>query len=354
VISNPKFYNSSTITWTNWGCDAQPQVRVTVLNNQGKQSNQFPCFDFPTVADELEAAGINWKYYAPPQGVAGYQYSVLNAINHIRNTSLWTEHVVDNSQFVTDAMNGNLPEVSWVVVGPGSEHPPTSTCLGENTTLSQINAVMEGPDWPSTAIFLAWDDFGGFYDHAPPPAMDRYGLGPRVPLLIISPYAKSGYVSHTQYEFSSILHFVENRFGLLPLTNRDAQANDTEDSFDFTQPARSPLVLEPRSCLVASVTSSTFPSQALNTPSTVKKFYLHNQGGGTAPISLGPISLVGGDPGDFVLATNCKSTLAPNATCMLSVTFTPQATGTRWTDISIENNASGGPQLIYLSGTGSP
>jgi phospholipase C len=352
VISNPKFYNTSTLSWINWGCDAQPQVRVTLMNAKGVQSNKFPCFDFTTIADELGTAAITWKYYAPPQGMFGYQYSVFNAINHIRNTSLWTDHVVDNTNFITDALNGQLPQVSWLVTGPGSEHPPTSTCIGENWTVNEINAVMEGPDWPTTAIFLVWDDFGGFYDHVPPPTADTYGLGERVPLLIISPYAKTGYVSHTQYEFSSILKFIENRFGLQSLTGRDAAANDTEDSFDFTQTPRSSLTLRPRSCLVASVTSSTFPNQAVGTPSAVKKLYLHNQGGGTANIVLSSISLSGGNTTDFNLTTTCKSLLTPNASCALSVTFTPQAAGMRWTNVSIGNDASGGPQLIYITGTG--
>jgi phospholipase C len=352
VVSNPKFFTTGTNTWMNWGCDAQPQVRVTTLNSAGKQVNVLPCFDITTVADELESSGVTWKYYAPPQGLSGYQYSILNAINHIRNGPLWTERVVNNSQFVTDAMNGQLPQVSWIVTGPGSEHPPTSTCYGENTTVSQINAIMAGPDWPTTAIFVAWDDFGGFYDHVAPPVLDKFGLGPRVPMLIISPYAKAGYVSHTQYEFASVLRFIEDRFGLPALTARDAAANGPEDSFDFTQTARSPLVLQPRSCLVASVTASGFSKQAVNTTSPVKKLYLHNQGGGTANVALTAPVLTGGNAADFALTTTCTASLAPNATCTLNITFTPQATGSRWTNISIGNDASGGPQLINLTGTG--
>lgn len=352
VISNPKFFNAGSSTWRNWGCDAQSQVRVTTLNSAGKQTNVFPCFDISTIADELDTAGLTWNYYAPPQGISGYEYSVLNAINHIRNTDLWTEHVVNNTQFITDAMNGTLPQVSWVVVGPGSEHPPTSTCLGENTTVSQINAIMEGPDWPTTAIFLAWDDFGGFYDHVPPPVIDQFGLGPRVPLMIISPYAKAGYISHTQYEFASILKFIEERFDLPAMTERDAAANDTTDSFDFTQTARAGMTLQPRSCLVASVTASSFANQSVGTTSAVKKLYLHNQGGGTANITLSAPVLTGGNASDFKLTTTCTASLVPNASCTLNITFTPTATGSRWTNISIGNNASGGPQLINLTGTG--
>ena len=354
VISNPKNFNSGNISWTNWGCDALPQVYVTTLNTAGKQANKFPCFDVTTIADELESAGVSWKFYAPPQGVFGYQYSVLNAINHIRNTSLWTDHVVNNTQFVTDAMNGNLPAVSWIVTGPGSEHPPTSVCYGENTTISQVNAIMQGPDWPTTAIFIAWDDFGGFYDHVAPPVSDQFGLGPRVPLLIVSPYAKTGYISHTQYEFASIIKFIENRFGLPTLTGRDAVANDTSDSFDFTQAARSPLIMQPRSCLIASVTSSAFPSQKVSTASAVKRLYLNNQGGGTSPISLSGITLTGGNTSDFSLKTTCKSSINPAGGCQLNITFTPTTTGLRWTEIQVNNNASGGPQYIYLSGTGTP
>ena len=107
---------------------------------------------------------------------------------------------------------------------------------------------MNGPSWNSTAIFITWDDFGGFYDHVPPPGLDRYGLGPRVPLLIISPYAKSGFISPTQYEFSSFLTLVETRFNLKPLTDRDSKANSMVDSFNFDQQALPPSTLSQRTC----------------------------------------------------------------------------------------------------------
>jgi len=107
---------------------------------------------------------------------------------------------------------------------------------------------MQGPAWNSTAIFITYDDFGGFYDHAAPPQVDQFGLGPRVPLLIISPFAKISYVSHTVYEHSSILKFVETRYGLAPLTARDAGASDMLDSFDFNQTPQPPLILQTREC----------------------------------------------------------------------------------------------------------
>lgn len=218
------------------------------MDTTGSITQQFPCFDFPTLADRVQSAGLTWKYYAPNKGEAGYIWSALNAINHIRNTSVWTSNVVHNTQFVVDAMNGNLPSVCWIVSGPTSEHPPDSSCLGENWTVQQINAVMQGPNWNSTAIFVTWDDFGGFYDHVPPPKVDNFGFGPRVPLLIISPYAREGYISHTQYEFSSLLKFAETRFNLAPLTARDTAANDMTDSFNFDQDPRPSFILQARQC----------------------------------------------------------------------------------------------------------
>ena len=231
-----------------WGCDADPDETVDVMDAKGEISQEQPCFDFPTLADRLEAANVSWKYYAPTRGQEGYAWSALDAIRHIRNSSLWTSKVVPDAQFVEDARNGRLPAVSWLVTGFASEHPPDSTCKGESWTVEQLNAVMEGPDWASTAVFITWDDFGGFYDHVPPPTVDKFGLGPRVPLLIISPYARKGKVSHTQYEFSSFLSLVEKRFFLAPLTERDQKANDMVDSFDFTQQPLPPLVLHPDSC----------------------------------------------------------------------------------------------------------
>jgi len=156
---------------------------------------------------------------------------------------------VPTNQFVQNALNGQLPAVSWLVVDSGlSEHPPASVCVGENWTVEQINAVMQGPDWKSTAVFLTWDDFGGFYDHVPPPAVDNFEFGPRVPFLIISPWARSGFIDHTTLEFSSVLKLIEERLGINPLTDRDAESNDLIDAFDFRQEPIPPLILDTRTC----------------------------------------------------------------------------------------------------------
>lgn len=242
VIDNPH------PTGTAWGCDSDDNQEVPIERGDQGFSTVPPCFDFPTLADSLEATHISWKYYAPSKGQYGYQFSTLDAIRHIRNTPLWGEHVVSDDQFAKDAASGNLPAVSWLITGEANEHPPRSVCKGENWTVHELNALMKGPDWSSTAVFITWDDFGGFYDHVPPPSVSAYGLGPRVPLLIISPYAKKGYISHMQYEFSSFLKFAETRFGLQPLGDRDLRANDMLDSFDFEQEPQASLVLQEHAC----------------------------------------------------------------------------------------------------------
>jgi len=223
-------------------CDGSPGGTVPVMDQNGNITQQSPCFDFQTLPDVLEAAGISWTYYGEGGGV-------LSTIRHIYNSPLWHERIGEPSQFLSDAAAGKLPAVSWVLPPDAmGEHPPDSVCQGENWTVQALNTIMQGPEWNSTAIFLTWDDFGGLYDHVPPPQVDRLGLGPRAPLLIISPFAKSGYVSHTQYEQSSVLKFVERRYHLDSLTARDREASDILDSFDFSQPPRPPLILSPRSC----------------------------------------------------------------------------------------------------------
>jgi phospholipase C len=250
AINNP--HTPRAITNPNhprWGCDAVATSRVQTMDDDGDLGSVYPCFDFDTLADRLEDEGLSWKYYAPGQDKSGYIWSALDAIKHIRLTSLWTQHVVPTEQFVKGAQNGELPAVSWLVMSAGlSEHPPASVCIGENWTVEQLNALMRGPEWGSTVVFLTWDDFGGFYDHVAPPVVDNFGFGPRVPMLIISPWVKRGYITHTTLEFSSVLKFIEERFDLDPLTERDEDANDLIDSFDFERSPLDPLILSTRPC----------------------------------------------------------------------------------------------------------
>ena len=245
-VDNPKL--------NGWGCDV-PNQQVKVMDSNGSTRFQQACFNFQTLADELDAKGYSWRYYAPPSYGYAYRFSSFDAIRHIRYGKDW-QYVVPNVEFPYDAAHGLLPTVSWVVTPfDVSEHPGNGTgvCVGENWTVQMLNALMRGPDWSSTAVFLTWDDFGGLYDHVPPQQIDSYGLGFRVPLIVISPYAKKGYIDHTQYEFSSMLRFAEDILGLAPLTKRDKGANDMLNAFDFTQKPRPPLILRQRTCSTAAV-----------------------------------------------------------------------------------------------------
>jgi phospholipase C len=161
---------------------------------------------------------------------------------------MWN-NVVPETEFLADVKNGDLPAVSWLTPSFGqSDHPPTSICKGENWLVEQLNALGRSRFWHNTAVVLTWDDFGGFYDHVAPPHVDIYGLGPRVPAIVISPYARRGVVDNDVMEFSSVLRFIERVFRLPALTERDRASDDMLDAFDFTQAPRKPLLLEPRTC----------------------------------------------------------------------------------------------------------
>ncbi|SRR5579884_21587 len=198
-----------------WGCDSVSTSRVRVWEN-GTIHRVKPCFNSTTLADEANEQGVSWKYYAPSRGQRGYIWSSFDAIRHIRYSDQWDSNVVPTENFVSDVQNRQLPAISWVIPGwSQSEHPPESECVGENWTAQQINAIMQSPYyWRNTVIVLTWDDFGGFYDHVAPPHQSKYLLGPRVPFLVISPYAQPGLVDHTQYDFRSVIKFVEQTFNL--------------------------------------------------------------------------------------------------------------------------------------------
>jgi phospholipase C len=232
-----------------WGCDAPQGATVEIMDANGMVSRVTPCFDFQTVPDLLDAANQSWRYYAPAQNQSGYWWVELDAIQHLRYGPDWN-NIVPLNQFASDAANGTLPAVSWISVdASGSEHPQASeTCEGVAGTLAIVNAVMNSPEWESTVLFVTWDDFGGFYDHVPPPQVDRWGDGPRVPLLIISPWAKTGYVEHATLDFASLPKFVEDLFGLPALSTRDAASASMWDAFDFVNSPQAPLVLKPTSC----------------------------------------------------------------------------------------------------------
>jgi phospholipase C len=330
-----------------WGCDAGSDTTVQQFDDEDNIDAVFPCFDFPVLPQSLSNIGVSWKYYAVPPDTIGYNFSTLDAIDYIRNGPLWSSNVVEDTTFINDALTGNLPAVTWLTTGRHmTEHPPQSVCSGENWTVNALNAVMQGPDWNSTAIFVMWDDFGGFYDHVPPPpAEDQYGLGERVPFIIISPYAKPGYISSTQYEASSILKFVEERFGLPPLTNRDAGANDTTDAFNFNQPPLPPLVLKPRTCPVQAANTVDFGQWfPLNRTSNPYGLVLSNWG--ASPMTIKSTTITG----DFAIAGGCKVKVAVGSSCDLELTFTPTATGTRTGTLTIVDTDPSSPQIVNLTG----
>ncbi len=338
---------------TSWGCDSPAGTTVITQSPQGVQSEIFPCFNNTTMGDLLTDANITWTSYAPIYNSNGYVYNTYNAINQIRNTDQWSEHVVDWHNFISDATNGNLPAVSWLVADANdSEHPPNSMCTGENWTVAQINAIMQGPDWGSTAIFLTYDEFGGFYDNAAPANPDYYGFGPRVPMIIISPYAIPGSIDHTEYEFSSVLKFIETRFGLASLTARDADAADMTASFNFNQTPLPPLVLNTRTCPdpgpVVSLGHSQveFGDVVIGTSSTIKET-LQNTGDAALNIS----AIIVNSP-EYTQTNTCGTTVAAGASCTFSITYTPTKDAAQNSTLEILDNAWTDPQEYYMYGTG--
>ncbi len=236
-----------------WGCDAPNGTVTSVIIAKGSSlqyryhHGPFPCFKYQTLRDLLDTAGLSWRYYTPPEpGGIGALWNGFDAIDAVRNGPEWNTNIVSQTQIFSDITGGALPAVSWVIpTEANSDHPGNASDTGPSWVGSVVNAIGESQYWNSTAIVVVWDDWGGFYDHVPPPFFDRWGgLGFRVPLLIASPYARQGssryggYVSHTQYEFGSILKFIEDVFGLGRLGTTDVRANSIDDSFDFTQAPR--------------------------------------------------------------------------------------------------------------------
>ncbi len=210
-------------------------------------TERWPCSDIEILPDLLEERDISWKYY---QG-GHSQMKVMDGIRHVRFGPMW-EKVVDNEDFLPDLADEELPQVSWLIPPDGlNDHPRggrASMCEGENWTVEILNALQRSPYWEETAVVLTWDDFGGFYDHVPPPHVDVYGMGPRVPAIIISPWSKPGTIFHRTADFSSVLRFIETIFDLPSLTERDRRADDLMSAFDFSQEPNAPLVLPQRDC----------------------------------------------------------------------------------------------------------
>jgi phospholipase C len=221
-----------------WGCDA-PGNSVAVLDDGGDETAATaPCFEMQTLADLLDAKSLSWKYYAPRfgDGSTGYQWSAYDAIQHIRNGPHWNSEIISpETTILSDVAAGNLPAVTWVVPSFQNSDHGGGGKTGPEWVASITNAIGNSPLWKNTAILVTWDDWGGWFDHVVPPQLDKMGLGFRVPLIVISPYAKQGYVSHVNHEFGSILRFTEEVFNLGSLGGVDARSDDLRDMFDFTK-----------------------------------------------------------------------------------------------------------------------
>jgi len=221
-----------------WGCDSPQGTTVALIGPNGTDApGAFPCFDYQTIADELNTAGLSWRYYAATDDKKFSIFSAFEAIKHIFKGRYWTNNVISpQTTVLTDIANGELAQVTWVTSDfEHSDHPASKSNEGPDWVASVVNAIGNSQFWNSTAIFITWDDWGGWYDHVAPQAIDEMGPGFRVPLIVVSPFAKHGYVSHEVYETASLLTYIESNFGLKSLGNRDAIANGFSDCFDYAQ-----------------------------------------------------------------------------------------------------------------------
>ena len=276
MIDTPLYYP--------WGCDAPaPTVTdlITLSLKWEEDKGPYPCTkDFPysgsstytTLADLLDSAGVSWKYYSPCfigspssddcpgtsrecKGCDGALLNAFDVIDSVRYGKEWGTNVdMPETNVLKDISNGALPAVSWVIPNDNNnDHLGEKKDDGPSWVASVVNAVGQSSYWNSTAVVILWDDWGGLYDNAAPACLsksqcrdDQGGLGFRVPMIVVSPYAKlgqssqSGYVSHTQYEFGSILKYVEQNFGLTVggLETTDKRAASISDVFNYTQKPR--------------------------------------------------------------------------------------------------------------------
>jgi phospholipase C len=221
------------------------------------QQRQSPDgYQLPTIFDRLDSAKVSWKYY-----VGGFdptlKHQRLTAdasfIPQVVRVPMlgWPSFAdparqarfVDRNTLYPDlSVADNVAAVNYIVPGGDSERPPAAVSTGQDRTAGIVDAIMRSPVWSSSAILLTWSDWGGFHDHVAPPQVDGDGYGFRVPMMVISPYARAGFVDHTTGDFGSVLKFIERLHGLAPLTTRDEQASDLLSAFDFQQVAQQPVV----------------------------------------------------------------------------------------------------------------
>ena len=228
-----------------WGCDS-PKGTTTTLLTVAQQylpgAGPFPCLKYRTLRDLLDAASVSWTYYSPRvNGSTGAVWNAFDSIRAVRYGPEWGKNVTSTDQRIfSDISSHRLAALSWFVPDLGnSDHPGPHAATGPSAVADLVNDIGKSSYWKSTAILVVWDDWGGFYDHVPPAFHDNYGgLGFRVPMLVISPYSHRGLVDHTQYEFGSILKFVEDNWNLGRLGSTDVRARSISGCFDFSQTPR--------------------------------------------------------------------------------------------------------------------
>lgn len=206
----------------------------------------IPNQTIPTIGDRLNDKHVSWAWYSggwdsalagkPDPTFQFHHQPFIYFTNYADGTQAKKDHLKDETEFIAAAKNGTLPSVSFVKpLGINNEHPGYSDVAnGENHTVELINDVLNGPDGKDAVIIVTYDENGGFWDHVAPPVIDKkWGPGTRVPAIIVSPFAKRGFVDHTQYETIGILSFIEKRWGLAPLGPRDDNADPFSNAFDF-------------------------------------------------------------------------------------------------------------------------
>ena len=231
-----------------------------VSGRAGREFNRIPEGGFgniPTIFDKLQERGISWKFYIrnydpdlnyrklneldflPPQ----VQWMPLLSFDRFLDDPELSSRIVDLSEYYTDLENGTLPAVSYVLLLGATEHPISDPGLGAKATQTMVQSLMQSNAWKDSAFFLTYDDWGGWYDHVPPPQVDERGYGFRVPSLLISPYARKGQIDHTLLDHTSILKFIEENWNIPPLAERDAKANNFTSAFDFSASPRPPVFI---------------------------------------------------------------------------------------------------------------
>ena len=221
------------------GCDSLPSTTVRTIDPEGRQGHAvFPCFERTSIMDLLEAQSLTWRFYQAFSGAG--QWHAVDAIKQIWESETYDKYVeYPSSKVLKDVAAGRLANVVYVTpTAQSSDHPGANDGSGPSWVASIVNAIGKSKYWESTAIIVIWDDWGGFYDNVKPTIYNSFEDSFRVPMIVVSPYAKSQYVSHVPYEFGSILKFIEETFGLPSLDTTDVRANDLSDCFDYTSPPR--------------------------------------------------------------------------------------------------------------------